>query len=95
MGEQLPYIHCWDVPQVSRSRPPASTDTLRYTPPVNVGNCTYLWPCSAMHMLRLTERIHENEYNLVGRAKLAALLLSYFSPSANCQSMTAAIEAPA
>ena len=41
MGEQLSYIHCWGVPQGSRSRPPASTGTLRYTPPVNVGNCTY------------------------------------------------------
>ena len=40
MGEQLSYIHCWGVPQGSRSRPPASTGTLRYTPPVNVGNCT-------------------------------------------------------
>ena len=34
MGEQLSYIHCWGVPQGSRSRPPASTGTLRYTPPV-------------------------------------------------------------
>ena len=41
MGEQPSYIHCWGVPQGSRSWPPASTGTLRYTPPVNVGNCTF------------------------------------------------------
>ena len=40
MGEQLSYIHCWGVPQGSRSRPEAETGTLRYTRPVNVGNCT-------------------------------------------------------
>ena len=48
MGEQLSYIHCWGVSQGSRSRPPASTGTLRYTPPVNVGkfsNCTYFIIC--------------------------------------------------
>ena len=50
MGEQLSYIHCWGVPQGSRSRPPASTGTLRYTPPVNVGNCTY--SMRLQHMIR-------------------------------------------
>ena len=56
MGEQLSYIHCWGVPQGSRSRPPASTGTLQYTPPVNAGNCMYPLdqaPTNAQHAFQV------------------------------------------
>ena len=66
MGEQLSYIHCWGVPQGSQSRPPASTGTLRYTPPVNVGNCPYLKrqeKCKEKNKVRITRAVSKVQEN--------------------------------
>ena len=59
MGEQLSYIHCWGVPQGSRSRPPASTGDPAVHPASECGKL-YLSCCSSNEGLE-RPRDHRND----------------------------------